>query len=175
MERGVRLGVCAVLMVVLGAQGLRADVTAVRKALSARYAASDAALRKKDARVLMGMVTPDFTVKTAAGQTLTAKQLPALLEQEFAAIKEIKDSRWRILDLKVKGNVATVKMTQTLSGVILGQDQKTHTLSSTNVSVDTWVRTSAGWKLRKSVELSEKTLVDGKPVTQGGGEPSGKR
>lgn len=164
-----------VLALAVGPQALRADTAAVRKALSERYAASDAALRKKDAGALMGMVTKDFTVKTAAGQILTAKQLPALLQQEFAAIKEIKDSRWRILDLKVKGSTATVKMTQTLTGVIVGQDQKTHTLSSTNVSLDTWVRTSAGWKLRKSVELSEKTLLDGKPIPQPGSASSGAR
>ena len=165
-----RIGVISAMAMALvfGAQVVRADTAAVRKAISARYAASDAALRKKDAKALLAMITPDFTVKTAAGQTLTAKQLPALLQQEFAAIKEVKNTRWSILEFGVKGNVATVKMTQTLSGVFTGQDQKTHTLSSTNVSVDTWVRTPSGWKLRKSVELSEKTLVDGKPLPQMG-------
>lgn len=154
-----------------------------RKEIEALYAKFVQAFKKKDVNAILETGTPDFAQKGVDGTVLNAKQVEAMMRQQFATIKAIKKMEVKIKEVKIKGKTATVLSSFTLVWEIvdkegqLGTKGKTHTLTVLGTTRDTLVKTDKGWKFKLAENLSEKLLVDGKPLRprQGTSSPKSKK
>jgi hypothetical protein len=128
---------------------------AVRTALQARYDMLARAFRKKDSRALMAGLTGDFTEKRD-GQTLSRKQWEAEIAQILAGTRSVSRMAFKIDRLTVKGAsaVAVAKLSLARS-VTTPEGPRSQSLTRT--SRDTWVKTSAGWRLKRMEVLSSKS------------------
>ena len=138
------LWVAGLLIGVSGA--VRANDADVKKTLEVQYAKEIAASKAKDVNALMALSTPDFKVKMNGGKILTYAEVKQDFKEQFAHTQSIKELSVKITALKVTGDkaVATVQQKAVIVATVQG---KVMTLSSEQTSNDTWVKTSAGWKL----------------------------
>ena len=116
------------------------------------------------------MVTAeDFTHKTASGQVMNGKQAEAMLKEEFASTKSVKEMVMTPGDITVKGNEATTISNGKFTGVIvdakgeLGKKGATHTLSESGTSRITLAKKNGAWKVKSVEGLKETMTLDGKP------------
>jgi hypothetical protein len=62
----------------------------------------------------------------------------------------------------------TILVTTTSSGEMktkkLPQDGMSHTIGGTSTSIDTWVKVGASWKIKTTKTISDKMMIDGKPM-----------
>ncbi len=76
---------------------LRDKSKPVRRALEEQYAKITEATRKKDLVALLALRTPDFTVKTANGETWTYKQSADYVKRGFEQVLSIVSLSFTIL------------------------------------------------------------------------------
>ncbi|HEV2473456.1 MAG TPA: nuclear transport factor 2 family protein [Chthonomonadales bacterium] len=146
----------------------RADGHAVRKTLNALYADQFRAMEHKDLKGAMADVTGDFTFVYPGHGTINRKQAETEMRILFASEESAKMTY--VLDsVQVHGSSAVVVITE--AGSFLGKDLegrlgargKVHRIADKSRSRDEWIKTSGGWKCRKSTVLSDRMTVDGKP------------
>ena len=134
------------------------------KAIRAAYATADALYRKKDVAKLMKMLTPDVMYKEVGGKTMNYKEMDALMKQQLGNIQSIDAFKTTIKKLTVKGKTAQSETSMTLKGKVADPQGKIHVMTSMSTTRDTWTKTPQGWRMKMIEALSDKMLMDGKPM-----------
>ena len=148
MKRASRL---LVAVLVATARPVGADAAApARAAIEAQYAAMSSAIARKDVASYLAAFTPDFENKGASG-TLSLSDYRKQLEQMLPLLADFQLSV-RLDSLEVTGDEAVAMNTQTSRYTVRGQKRR-----SVEKARDTWTRTQAGWRLRRSETLSQTT------------------
>lgn len=139
-----------------GHAGPAQDAAAAGKAIRAAYANMDAAIGKKDLRGAFAFYTPDFKV-TYQGATIPLQQQVADAQRLFKQAAGVK-SRTTVQKVMVNGGSATVTAAGAFSADIKdAASGKTKPFRISGVAQDTWVKTGAGWRIRRSTVLKQST------------------
>lgn len=125
----------------------------VIRTLTQEYATYVKAFANKNLDPIQDQLHPAWSGKIR-GETLSRAQLLNLTSETMNATRAVKNMCIKIQKVSLKGNVATLTVTDTASLVVYNPDgETTRTLSNKNLRRDTWVRTTDGWKLRRSEVL----------------------
>ncbi len=141
-----------------------ADNSSTAKTIQALYNRQDAAASQKDPKGTLAYVSPQFKGVTEKGRTVTYDEVVQQMTQFFGMAKSVK-SVTKVGGCKAVGNKATVSATDSMTIVIPAQGHEM-TLVDQSTSSDTWVKTSAGWRLTYSKILKHNTTVNGQPAPQ---------
>lgn len=162
MMRWMKTGWILGMLCVLGAgSALAQDTAKVKKELEAMNAKAIAAIKKKDAATLIGLLTPDFTFQGTKGEKMTRAQYEQTVKQQFTVVKEVKAASAKVGAVTVKGNTAVAQLSSQLTLTVADPQGKLHTIMQSSTSEDTMVKTAQGWKLKKTVEKTTSTTMDG--------------
>jgi ketosteroid isomerase-like protein len=136
--------------------------------LLAAYGKVVAALKKKDLKTLMSMITPDAVMKEA-GQTMNRAQFEATMKQQLPMM-DLVSAKMNITKLVVKGDTASAEYTEDavamMTGAPGGKKQKYE--MSTKYK-GTFKKVGGEWKMRTSETVGQpKILIDGKPAPGAG-------
>jgi len=157
-----QFAVALTFVAVLGtasAQSLRSELDAANRAVGKMMMARDI---KGFTKVMKATVTPDF-VYAEAGRTLTFDQMCAEMGMGMSQMKKMHKAESKTLSLVEKGNAATVMTSHHMSGTMIGPDKKTHVMTFTGTSKDTYVKKGGAWKMSKMAWVKQTMLLDGKP------------
>jgi ketosteroid isomerase-like protein len=139
-----------------GASVVRADGdAAAKKEIQAQYDKMDAALAKKDVGAYVKVCTPDFVNVDEKGSKSSLSELKVQMKQVLDAAKTFKSTS---AITKIKLSVVHVKQQVAASLLPPGATQ-VQNLKIAAESDDTWVKSSAGWKVSKSVTISQKADI----------------
>lgn len=153
------------------AAGVRAQdsTAAARREIEASYNQISAAFKQKDAQAIFALTTPDFQVKTPNGRTLNRAAALQNLQSNFDTIHAIRDDRYRVQKVTLKGATAVVLVTERSAVTFMdsrgefGAVGKTHEVVSTTDYRDTWVKQAeGGWRQRRSEIRDVRVTLDGK-------------
>lgn len=142
----------------------RADTTAsVRKTLAADYAKEDAAAEHKDAKALFADCAPNCVMVEKDGRSVSLADDMAQVQQLFRVAGKI-GSKETLTKVTLSGGQAVALVTANLQFRLRGGDGKLHTLTDHQTTKDTWLKVKGTWMRVKSVVLTDKPLMDGKPA-----------
>jgi ketosteroid isomerase-like protein len=158
----------AALTVAAGARA-QDSTAAARREIEAGYNQISAAFKREDADAMLALTTPDFQVKTPNGRTLNRAAALQNLQSNFDTIHAIRDDRYRIQKVALKGASAVVLVTERSAVAFMdsrgefGAVGKTHEVVSTTDYRDTWVKqTDGGWRQRRSEIRDVRVTLDGR-------------
>ena len=158
--KAVCIGIAFVVALSIAqADGLRAHVEASTKAIASAMKKKDFASLEKQMRAGS---TADFKY-TEQGKT---EGLDAMLTQMKAGLGMMNSfsvCKLEILSLKQNGNSAVGMLRHTLTGTMKGADKKTHTMTFTGVSQNTYKNVGGQWKMSSMTWKSQNESMDGKP------------
>ncbi len=139
------------------AQSVPPDIKAV-------YDKLIAAMVNKDVKMLAATSSPNFRLKLATGQEMSAEEAFKTLDNQFKMMPGKPKMSLKFTKCVVKGSTATVWVTGTFeSKMKISPDNKTGALVETSKGKDILVKSKKGW-LFKSIEFTEsKSTLDGKP------------
>lgn len=126
-----------------------------------------AALVKRDIAAFIKVVKPRVTSDfkhVENGQTMNFDQMVETMKTSFQMMKKVTHSQAKIVTLKVKGNVGTSTETHSMTGLMTGEDKKTHTLTFSGTTTNTYRKEGGVWKLAVMKWTSQKMAMDGKPM-----------
>jgi hypothetical protein len=149
----------AVLSVVLVA-GSHARAS-VRTALERQYQAWARAAVTNDVDRILGILAPEYTLKTFAGKVITYDNYKKSLLARKAAGKPSTAYTTRICDLSVAGHAATVRSEEI--SISLAQDPillKNVKIVHTHQYIDRWREQGRVWRLCSTVTTLEKTATE---------------
>lgn len=145
-----------------------ANVTAVKRALDARYAATTRAFQTNNIKAWSDMLTPDYVAVQPDRQTLTRKQVLRDFASRMASIRSLK-AVTTIEKLTVRGNVAVAMVRGHWNYTTLDTHKQTHKMQFDDLSHDTWVHIGDAWKLKRSAKTEVRVILDGHPLDIAGG------
>jgi hypothetical protein len=159
------LAACALFA--LNGTAALADAASVKKELQAIYTRMDAAAAKKDMKTSFAHYAPDYVSHGPNGRKTTLTDLKAQIGPLMAQAKSIR-SKSTVQKVVLKGSnaIATVKEDAIIVMVNPQNPQQTMKLDINGASEATWVKTSAGWRVKSSRTLNVTTKVNGQPVQQ---------
>jgi ketosteroid isomerase-like protein len=167
----------ALVAVVLAlSTGARADGKADEAAIRKMMAKLETAFAKKDIKTIMALSTPDFTEK-AMGQTMTAAQAKAELEQEFKNTTAVHKMEMKVSKIEFKNGTAIVNTVDASDSTMadpqgqMGKKGASHRMAMTGTGRATCVKVKGEWKVKMYEELTMKMTMDGKPFNPGGNAP----
>jgi hypothetical protein len=135
---------------------------AVRQAILQQYRRMETALAKKDINEAVKICLPNAQFKSKNMPTVNVEQWKQMAAQTLPSFQSLKIST-RIDSLKVKGNEATVEISQIMEAKVNNpQTNKVSILRSEQKSRDIWMKSGPGWLLKLSDTYSEKSTLDGK-------------
>ena len=139
----------------------RAEDAAIRKALTANYAAISTAFQKHDGKTIGSYLTPDFSAVNKKGQTTNRDQVLAGFEKQMSSIK---NSLWvrTIETVTQAGNDAIVIVKGRLTGSLTDAEGAAHQMDFNAKAKDTWTKSGKAWKLKHTQILEAKMMLDGK-------------
>ena len=121
------------------------------------------------ANVMKTSITPDF--KYTEGPTAKPMGFDGMvagMKAGLGMMKDISVADMHILSLKQTGDTATVLTSHKMVGHTLpGKDKKSHLMSFSGVSVDTYKKVGGAWKMSGMAWKSQEQKMDGKPMTGG--------
>jgi len=149
--------------------------SSAEKFIRAYYAKDDALMLKMDfagwRKLIIETSTSDYvsygmpdktgkvTKKTLADQVNGLDRLAPIIESVPTSTNHID---------RLTSRPRTILVTVTFSGEMktkkLPQNGKSHTIGGTMRSVDTWVKVGGSWKMKMSKTISDKMLMDGRPI-----------
>ncbi len=143
---------------------LRDKSKPVRSALEEQYAKISEATRKKDLVALLALRTPDFTVKTAKGETWSYEQSADYVKRGFEQVQSIVSLSFTIGTISVSGNEAAVIIHQQWARMQMMKG-KLRRVDTSAVQRETWINTPEGWRLKLIDDVHPGAwFVDGKRV-----------
>nr|WP_309689198.1 nuclear transport factor 2 family protein [Armatimonas sp.] len=151
--------------ILLAAPAVAQDTVTLKKTLQAQYNKEAAAFMKKDIDSALSINTSDFTTTDTKGKKLTLAEFKAAFMQITTIAQSIKLSS-TVEKVTLKGDTATVTVSdKSLFTLANPQTGKKAQMEGASRNEDTWVKKSGVWKRQKNRALSNKTLMDGKPVS----------
>ncbi|MGI8898622.1 MAG: nuclear transport factor 2 family protein [Pyrinomonadaceae bacterium] len=143
---------------------LRDKSKPMRRALEEQYAKIAEATRKKDLVALLALRTPDFTVKTANGETWSYEHSADYIRRGFEQVQSIVSLSFAIETINVSGNEAAAIIHQQWSRMQIMKG-KLRRVDTSAVQRETWINTPEGWRLKLIDDVHPGAwLVDGKRV-----------
>jgi ketosteroid isomerase-like protein len=138
--------------------------SAVKKTILALYAKADVAARHKDVDGLFAAISPDCTVMLPNHTKLTVAELKPQTKALFTKAIEV-TADTKVTKLVVNGTHATA-YTDALSVVNMPATASApaQKLEDHQTGIDSWAKTARGWWVTSTKILTEKTLVNGKPM-----------
>lgn len=144
------------------AQSLRSQIDTYNKAISNAMMKKDFATMGK---LLHASVTPDFKyIEDRPGKPLDADGMIKELQMGLGGFQKVTSASAHITSLKETGKTAAVVVVYKMGGIVPGKDKKAHTMLSSGVSTETYVKAGGGWKLKQMVWKDTAMLLDGKPM-----------
>lgn len=141
-----------------------ADATAdARNAIQAVYDRQDAAARHNDVQGMMDALTNDFNATGMNGITITRLESRRMMMAVFPALRKI-SSHTAIQWIDTRNKEATVITRSRTVTVADGSVAEELPVQADTVARALWVKTNAGWKIRRQHILSSIATVNGKPV-----------
>jgi uncharacterized protein (TIGR02246 family) len=134
----------------------RADDAENKTAIQAVYDAAATALLAKDFEKAFALETDDYVWVNSEGKESAKAEADASTQQALESLKEIKSIEIKVGAVKTEGEEATAEVAQTAVVTITddkGTDQAIKVVSKTR---DVWVKTDAGWRLKRSTEIETK-------------------
>ena len=134
----------------------------VEKELQASYGKVIAAIKKKDVKTVMSLMTPDATMKEM-GQTMKRDQFEAMFTQQIKVL-ELESSTLTFSKVAAKGNVATTEYVENTHAKMPGPDGKpAKYVIKTNYKT-IFKKIGGDWKMHKSESVGMPIMtVNGKP------------
>jgi ketosteroid isomerase-like protein len=140
----------------------RPDYVAARKAIEQQYALYQQAVRRKDLRAAMATMTSDVTTVYPNGKTFDRRQMDASLGQMLISLRGIKQWTLKIVNLNARKTSADATVGERLVSSYVDGSGALHHQTLVDFYVDSWIRTSHGWRLRNTRVLRGEATVDGK-------------
>ena len=145
-----------ILLLAGAATMARADDSGVRKAIQTQYDRWCTAYIKNDVPTLLSLLSPDFTLQTGSGKTLTRQQYEAILNKRKPKTPEQMRYTLVIERFRVRGSIATLYTRETQSETdATAQTQTTTPEKHIHEYLDRWVKNGASWQLQFSQTLKE--------------------
>lgn len=120
-----------------------------RKMLTDLYAQYRQAVRRKDVKAALGILTDDYSVQ--AGNTAVPRwEVEKSLKQDFARTRSIDKWDMTIQDVAAHGNTLVVVLKESRSAMVDDANGRPRRVETEDRMRDTWVKTSAGWKNQKT-------------------------
>jgi ketosteroid isomerase-like protein len=139
------------------------EPSTVRQELERRYELNRQAFLKEDVDAIMALRTDDFHTVGPDNQLRDRAAMRRYTEGLLNGITRWNDLTTEIDSLEIVGNEARVTMRQHLDRMALRPDGKLHHVETWATQREIWIRTPAGWKLRRVDSVSDqRRLVDGK-------------
>lgn len=134
------------------------------QALKAAYSAIDQAISRKDVATVRKYVSKDAVWNNKGMGKVKGEQALASLEQQMKMVQSM-SMVTKILSIKVNGATATIKTTGVMKMKVNNpQTKKVSSIDAKSNSVDTWVKTAQGWKLKTVFSEPTELLMDGKKM-----------
>jgi len=166
--RATQVGPLALLATYsLWASAAPIDQATARKELQSQYAIFAEAERKSDVKTVISMTTPDFTFHTIDGRTMNRQQYEAYASQRAARNRKA-NAQWKmntkvavaIGQIRLQGDRAIVQATLNMTGTAVNKMGVRYTSRTSIADRHTWIRTGAGWKLKRSTQERYTTTSD---------------
>jgi len=121
-----------------------------------------AALKKKDVKTVMSMMTPDVKMKEM-GRTMTRAEFEPMMAQQLQMM-ELQSADIKFSKLAVRGNTAQAEYRETMRAKLKMPDGKSGQLHSVANYKSTFKKMGGQWKLHYSETLgTPKMTLNGKP------------
>ncbi|HVT14311.1 MAG TPA: nuclear transport factor 2 family protein [Fimbriimonadaceae bacterium] len=156
-----RILVLAVVSV--AALSLAQQKTGAQRIIEKQMAGYVKAMETKDVRGVMAILAPTFSATDAKGVVHNRERVVIQLKSLFATAKTIHVVT-KIKSFKLEKGVAHLTTTNVLEVDIPAGKTKMTKYRSDSVNDEAWVPTNGTWKIQSSKTVTEKQLVDGKPI-----------
>ncbi|HWD37501.1 MAG TPA: hypothetical protein VG944_01515 [Fimbriimonas sp.] len=158
------------IAVVVAALAGSAHADGLRDSVMKKYRAVDQALMRKDGdafdKLTAEACAPGFK-ETMMGQSRDHEAMAAEMKKELQGVSKVTSVTTKVNRVVMKKNKAMFYLHRTMVERAKGPDKKTHRYSGAGDCLDTWVKTSKGWKLQSIVWSNMKQTQDGKPMKMG--------
>jgi hypothetical protein len=167
-ENGYSLGVKKLALIVMGisiaglsqAESLKSFADRLNKQMVS-------AMLKKDMnaveKILKANLTKDFKY-TEDNRTMDMKTMFEQMKMGLGSMNKITRVVAKGSNFKEKGNSGSCKATHMFEGTMMGPDKKTHKMTMSGDTVETYVKVGGKWKMKTMVWSNSKMLMDGKPM-----------
>ena len=142
------------------AQSLRSQIDTSSKAVRKYMMAKDV---KGFTKYMRGGVTSDFMYEED-GRTMNFDKMCAGMSMGLGQMKKLTRADAKIVTLHQNGNTATATTMHVMEGIVVGADKKTHKMSFSGTSTDSYVKRGQKWKMSKMAWGQQSVMYDGKPM-----------
>ena len=141
--------------------------TTARRAVQEQYSRFIQAYMNRNAEAARAILTPDFRGGRGR-ERVDRNRVVAALQQTFGSVGLVRRSQVVIERFRLRnaGAAADATARHEFNGDITDPQGKKRTLDARLRYRDTWVRTSDGWKIKRSIPLQQRILVDGRPMVR---------
>ncbi|HLO98958.1 MAG TPA: hypothetical protein VK171_10220, partial [Fimbriimonas sp.] len=160
-----RVLITSLVLAAVGASAQAAQKSELAKQIQKRYAVMDALTLKGDYEKVIDMflksVTSNFVAIDIMGNKVNAAITAGEMKRNFGFLDELLESKNQILGERIKGreHIFTVKGSYKGKGGKKGDVYAGYTISE-----DTWQKTIAGWKYKRTRVLKEFNTKNGVPI-----------
>jgi ketosteroid isomerase-like protein len=138
--------------------------TAVKSALTKRYAAFDRAAKTKNVSAISAMQAADFMHIDKRGNKRNRAQHAQALRGALSVIHNVQSCVSKIESVQVNNGKATAIVRSQMTAQVRARNGKMRIVKGATRSRDVWIQTPKGWLVQRSQDLSETVTVDGKKV-----------
>jgi fucose 4-O-acetylase-like acetyltransferase len=156
----------AFAIVALAAVSFGSDLAGAKKILQRKSAEFVVAFKSKDAAWFEKACTDDYT-ETENKHTSTKKEAIAQMKSMMSMCKSIDAITEKQSGFKMQGKNVLVISTTHFVGTFASPNGKASKIVDDAVAQEVWVPVGSDYKLKSSVTLKDKMLVDGKPAKPG--------
>lgn len=150
----MRNGCLAALIVTSLVLPARAANEAVSRQIQTQMKRFQVAFVKKDLAGVRAITTPDFTVKTKSGHVSTRREAEAAMATEMNSLRAVDDWSLNIDKIFVKGNTATLFVTERMAAKIADATGAIHSNVSMGRMREIWVKSGKTWYYKRCEALS---------------------
>ncbi len=125
------------------------------------------AFMKKDMKMFVKAVKPNVTSDfkhIESGRSMGFDQMVEMMSQSFATVDKMTKVSSKILSLKTKGASGEGQTSHIMMWTMKGEDGKSHKMSYSGVTKDTYVKKNKIWYLSCMEWTKTKTTMDGKEI-----------
>jgi glucose/arabinose dehydrogenase len=121
-----------------------------------------ASIKNKNPNWFVANMTDDYT-DVGPKKTATKAESIAQVKLLIANLQLLKTAQIQIVSFSMQGKTALVVTKTHIVAILKGQSGKAPVIEVTDESKEFWVPVGNSYKLHKTVDISDKTLINGKP------------
>lgn len=149
----------ALSLVAISSADLKSEINSMNSKIHAAMVKGD---MKACGAIMKAGTTKDFKY-IEGGKTMTFDQMFAQMKGSMAAMKLTKATT-SVISVKEKGSMGTSVEKHTMEGTMTGPDKKSHKMSFSGVSTNTYTKVGKTWMLKVMNWGKSTMLMDGKPM-----------